>query len=157
MPVSVSVIVCTHNPRRDYLDRALGALAAQSLPKPDWELLLVDNASQQRLADMYDIAWHERSRHVREDTLGLTSARLRGITEAVGELLVFVDDDNVLAPDFLERAQGIPRQYPHVTVFGSGTLEPEFEAEPPPELREYLHLLALRTVRSPCWSNNTRD
>ena len=38
------------------------------------------------------------------ERLGLTPARLRGIRESRGELLVFVDDDNVLERDYLEVA-----------------------------------------------------
>ena len=47
----ISVIVCTHNPRTDYFRRVLNALDAQTLPKNNWELLVVDNASRERLAD----------------------------------------------------------------------------------------------------------
>src|SRR5216684_3043522 len=38
---SVSVIVCTHNPRSDYLRRVLDALQAQTVPMENWELLIV--------------------------------------------------------------------------------------------------------------------
>src|SRR4051812_49081425 len=100
----VSVIICAHNPRPDYLQRALDALKAQSLPQPQWELLLIDNASKEPLASAYDLSWHSRARHIRENELGLTAARLCGIRESTGELLVFVDDDNVLAPDYLANA-----------------------------------------------------
>jgi glycosyltransferase involved in cell wall biosynthesis len=153
----ISVIVCTHNPRRDYLRRVLDALNAQTLPKQDWELLVVDNASDERLAETCDLSWHPRARHIREDDLGLTPARLRGITEARGELLVFVDDDNLPASDFLEQAAGIHGQYPYLGAFGAGSLEPEFEVQPPPEIRPRVHLLALRNVSSVRWSNNASD
>ena len=43
--VAVSVAICTHNPRRDYLRRALAALEAQTLARDRWELVMVDNAS----------------------------------------------------------------------------------------------------------------
>ena len=59
-----------------------------------------------KLADRFNISWHPNGRHVREDELGLTPARLRGVAEAVAELLVFVDDDNILDPDYLEQACG---------------------------------------------------
>jgi glycosyltransferase involved in cell wall biosynthesis len=153
----VSVTLCTHNPRRDYLTRVLDALNRQTLSKDQWELIVVDNASRERLSDTYDLSWHPRARHVREDTLGLVSARLRGIAETQGDLLVFVDDDNVLATDFLEEACAIHERYPCLGAFGAGNLEPEFEIEPPPELRSRLSMLALRTVRSARWSNNPRD
>lgn len=42
------------------------------------------------------------------DTARPPGRRLGGIAEAEGSLLVFVDDDNILAPDYLERAAAIP-------------------------------------------------
>ena len=153
----LSVIICTHNPRSDYLGRTLDGLKAQSLPRDRWELLLIDNGSQVRLADTCNISWHPLARHVREDDLGLTPARLRGIKESVGELIVFVDDDNALAPDFLEQALAVAKRYPHVSVFGPGVLEPEFEIPPLPELPSLLPVFMLRQVSSARWSNNPKD
>jgi glycosyltransferase involved in cell wall biosynthesis len=100
----ISVIICTHNPREDFLRRTLAALRAQTLPTTQWELLLIDNASEKSLSALWDLAWQPNARPLRENELGLTSARLRGIREAQGELLVFVDDDNVLADNFLAAA-----------------------------------------------------
>ena len=155
--ISISAIICTHNPRPDYLRRVLDALKAQTLPKEQWELLLIDNASKEPLAKSCDLSWHPQARHIREDELGLTPARLRGIAEAEGGLLVFIDDDNILAPDYLERAAAIPGSYAHIGVFGAGTLEPEFEEEPEPAVRPWLRMLALRTVSRPTWTNNVAD
>ena len=100
----LSAIICTHNPRPDYLTRCLTSLEAQTLPREKWELILVDNASVSDKAPRPDLSWHPQSRLVYEEELGLTPARLRGIRETTGDLLVFVDDDNVLDPDFLETA-----------------------------------------------------
>ena len=91
----LSVIICTHNPREGILNRVLDALKAQTLPRGRWELLLVDNASKVPLDSQWDLTWHAQARHIREEELGLTPARLRGIRESQGKLLVFVDDDNV--------------------------------------------------------------
>ncbi len=164
MSLNYSVIICSHNPRRDYLQRTLTALRAQTLPDDRWELLLIDNASTECLAHSWDLSWHPGSRHVREDELGLTPARLRGIREAGGDILVFVDDDNVLASDFLERIKAIAERYPHLGVFGSGAVEPEFEVPLPPELVRLaaehdglLPLLALKRAPYPSWSNNPMD
>src|SRR6266567_2020506 len=132
--MGISVVVCAHNPRLDYLRRVLAALDEQTLSKQDWDLVVVDNASSQPLADAYDLSWHPRGHHVREDRLGLTPARLRGINETCGDLLVFVDDDNVLATDFLEEASAINEKYTYLGVFGAGRLEPEFEVETPSEV-----------------------
>jgi glycosyltransferase involved in cell wall biosynthesis len=157
MKTLLSVLLCTHNPRADYLRRVLDSLRTQTIAPEKWELVVVDNASTNRLSDHWDFSWHPRARHVREEELGIAQARLRGIAEARGELLVFVDDDNVPGSDFLEHAATIHDSYPHIGVFGSGTLEPEFEIPPPPELCSRLSLLALRTVSAPVWSNNPKD
>ncbi len=154
---SCSVIVCTHNPREDYLRRTLAALEAQTLARDRWELLLVDNASRERLALVWDISWHPHARHVREDQLGLTNARLRGINEARGDIFVFVDDDNLLKPDFLERLEIISSRNPHLGVLGPGMVEPEFEIQPSPDIVAFSSMLALRAVESSIWSNNPHD
>jgi glycosyltransferase involved in cell wall biosynthesis len=153
----ISVLVCSFNPRPDYLTRVLRSLAAQTLPKDQWELLLVDNASDPPLAGSWELSWHPRGRVIREEQLGLTAARARGIKEAAGTLLVFVDDDNVLPSNYLAQVLELTRQYPHVSVFGAGVLEPEFEITPPSELSPVLQLLALRNEAAPLWSNNVND
>ena len=132
-------------------------LCAQTLPKEEWELLLIDNASETPLADTWGLSWHPRARHIREDELGLTPARLRGIRESCGDLLVYVDDDNVLAPDYLQTARTLLMEHPHLGVIGAGILEPEFAVQPPPELVPHLGYLALRRVSRDLWSTNTND
>jgi glycosyltransferase involved in cell wall biosynthesis len=155
--ISISAIICTHNPRPDYLRRVLDALKAQTLPKDQWELLLIDNASKEPLAKIYDLSWHPHARHICEDELGLTPARLRGIAEAEGGLFVFVDDDNILASDYLVHAAAIPVSYSHIGVFGAGILEPEFEEEPKPVVRQWLGMFEKRSVSRPIWTNNVAD
>lgn len=139
----VSVVIPTHNPRIDYLRRVLEALRAQTLPREQWELLVVDNASRENVEGRVDIGWHGNARVVREEELGLTFARLLGFAEAKGELIVMVDDDNVLAPDYLANAVKIAQKHKDVGAFGGKCL-PEFEVEPEPWMEEFLPLLALR-------------
>lgn len=141
--MKISVIVCTHNPRADHLGRALDALRRQSLSLAQWELVIVDNASAPALDGQGLAAWHPSARVVTEATRGLIPARLRGIGEATGDLLVFVDDDNVLAPDFLTLASGIAAKYPDVGAFG-GQIHPEFEIPPSAWFAARLDRLAIR-------------
>lgn len=154
IPVECSVIICTHNPRENYLRQALEALQEQSLPKEQWELLLIDNASEIPLDRNWDLSWHPRARHIREEMLGLTPARMRGIREARGSLLVFVDDDNILNADYLERALTIERDYPFLGAWG-GQIDPVFESPPPEWTRKYWKMLAIRDLDRDIWSNLT--
>ncbi len=164
MRILFSVIISSHNPRSDYLRRTLDGVRAQTFSAARSELLLIDNASDEPLANVWDLGWHINARHVREDQLGLTHARLRGIREARGEILILVDDDNVLASDYLERVEAIAAAHPYLGVFGSGNVQPEFEIEPPAALRRLaashggvLPLLALKRLSAPLWSNNPQD
>jgi glycosyltransferase involved in cell wall biosynthesis len=140
--MNLSVIICSHNPRSDYLQRALDALRAQTLPKQHWELLLVDNRSSDPLSERWDLSWHPNGTHIREEQLGLTFAFLAGIRESKGNVLVLVDDDNVLAPDYLMCALNKMNKYAQVGVW-SGTIVPEFEKTPASWKSPFLSYLAL--------------
>ncbi|MBA3831432.1 MAG: glycosyltransferase family 2 protein [Chthoniobacterales bacterium] len=148
----VSVVTCSHNPRPDYLARALSALTAQTVNAAKWEFVLVDSASAEPLASTVDLSWHPRARCVREDESGLTRARLRGIAESTGDLLVFVDDDNVLDPDFLEQALRIYRERPDIGSW-SGATRPGFDAPAPSWTRRHFGNLVIREVPKDLWSN----
>ena len=151
-PAAVSVVICTHNPRAASLKRVLTALRQQSLPLDRWELLVVDNASHEPVAPRWDLSWHPRARHLHEDKLGVALARQCGMRAAAADLLVFVDDDNVLDPDYLCEALKIGREWPELGAWGA-SITPEFAVEPPPHLRGHLNYLALREIREPRWSN----
>lgn len=157
MSTKVSVIICTHNPRADYLHKTLDALRGQTFPKEEWELLLIDNASKEPLSKKSDLSWHPHSRYLRENELGLTPARLRGIKESNAEMLVFVDDDNELAPDYLELAVSIATRLPSIGCFGAGNIVPEFETPPDPEVLPFTPMLALRQSTKDKWSNDPDD
>lgn len=148
----ISVIICTHNPREDFLRRTLAALREQTLPAGEWELLLIDNASQKNLAEVWDLSWQPRARHIRENELGLTPARLRGIREAQGELLVFVDDDNVLATDYLAAAAELFAKRADLGV-ASGRILPEYETPPPAWFLPHESWIAVRRIEQSRWAN----
>lgn len=139
----LSVIICTHKPRLDLLSWTLEAIAAQTLT--DWELIIVDNRSTPPV-DL-DATLPARlkpiTRLIREEEPGLSAARCAGISIARGELLVFVDDDNALAPDYLAQAQTIAARHPELGSFG-GKSEAYYECQPSDWLRPLLCNLGVR-------------
>lgn len=151
----LSVVLCTHNPRRDFILRCLAALRNQTLPSHRWEMLLIDNRSDELVNGRINVSWHPQAKIIREERLGLTAARLRGIREAKGDLLVFVDDDNVLDPDFLEVAQHTMDEKPFLGSW-SGQCRPEFETAPPEWTRRYWGNLVIREFDRDVWSNLPR-
>lgn len=146
----ISVIIPAHNPRPEFLHRTLEALRAQTLPFAQWELLLVDNASNPPLAS--DLSWHPHARILREPKLGLTAARLAGFAAASSEVLLLVDDDNLLAPDFLAQALHLSVTHPRLGTW-SGNIRLDFQpgaVPPPPQWRGFL---AERVCTTPQISN----
>jgi glycosyltransferase involved in cell wall biosynthesis len=151
--LDATVIICSHNPRPHYFSRVLEALRNQDIPRDQWELLLVDNASQPALAARWNLSWHPLARHVGESELGLAAARRRGMTEAAADLLIFVDDDNVLAEDYVSKALKIKEEWPMLGTWGAGSIAPEFERQPAGHLKPYLPSLALRDNKKAYWTN----
>ncbi len=137
----VSVILPTHNPDAGRLRRTLAGLAQQTLPASEWELLLIDNASSPAV----DVALPPNGRIAREPQVGLTWARRRGFNEAAADVAILVDDDNVLAPDYLAAALSAFERLPPVGLLGGRSL-PEFETAPPEWTREFHPLLAVRDL-----------
>jgi GT2 family glycosyltransferase len=113
---SVSVVICTHN-RAGRLERALRALGAQRRPAGGFEIVVVDDGSSdetpqvcRRLAArMPDLRYVSTG-----ENLGLSPARNRGVAAARGDLILFVDDDCIPAPDWVLRMTESLRRRPVV-------------------------------------------
>lgn len=143
--MDVSVIIPTHNPNRIRLSRTLTGLRLQTLSLNRWECLIVDNASQPALASGAFSEGPANQRIIFESTLGLNAARRAGLRASSGTVVVFVDDDNVLAPDYLEQCLMAFTRLPGVGAVG-GKSRPEFDVPPAPWQKEFLPLLALRDL-----------
>jgi glycosyltransferase involved in cell wall biosynthesis len=151
----ISVIICTYNPRASYFEQCLAALQNQTLSTQQWEIILIDNCSDDPLEKRIDLSWHPSARIVREEKLGLTPARLRGIHEARTDLLVFVDDDNVLDPDYLDKVVQVSEEKPFLGAWSGQSLG-TFEEPPPDWTRRYFGNLAIREFDRDSWSNLPR-
>lgn len=113
----VSVVTLTFN-RPAALVRCLESLAAQTLPRDRFELVVVDvsdkpvTAALARCRDRLDIL------HVHGDNLGVAGNRNRGARHARGEWLAFIDDDCVAEPGWLEQLMEVARVYPERLLSG---------------------------------------
>jgi glycosyltransferase involved in cell wall biosynthesis len=152
MAPALSVVTCTHNPRADYFAQVLESLKRQTLARDEWEYVIVDNKSDPAIEGAVNVAWHPQARIVIETSLGLTNARLKGIEEARGRVIVFVDDDNVLDPDYLHHVARLADEWPFIGAWG-GQVRPEFERQPPEWTRRYWSRLVVREFEGNRWSN----
>jgi len=95
-----SVIICAYTAERwDHLIAAVGSVQRQSLPPREIVVVVDDNPllldrARRELADVRVVHNHGPS--------GLSGARNAGVAAARGELVAFIDDDAVAAPDWLD-------------------------------------------------------
>jgi glycosyltransferase involved in cell wall biosynthesis len=103
--MKLSVILCTYNRSRT-LTAALDSVAASQVPKDvDWEVLVVDNNSRDKtreIIETYCERYPDRFRYFFESRQGKSHALNRGIREARGEILAFMDDDVTVEPTWLQ-------------------------------------------------------
>jgi len=149
MPVYTSIIIPTYNPDATRLKRALDALRNQTLPNKHWETVIVNNASTQ-FPDkkFFQKSAPDNTLIVEEPKQGLTSARALGLRTAKGEIAIFVDDDNLLASDYLEQVVKLINTHPNIGVLG-GRISPGFEVTPPAWISNLLPILA-------CWEHGEK-
>lgn len=108
MPL-VSVIIPTYN-RAEYLAGAIQSALDQTLQ--DLEIIVVDDGSTDDTPVMLE-RYRHRIRAIYQDHCGLIAAvRNRGIREATGAYIAFLDSDDLWLPDTLEREVTHAEQYP---------------------------------------------
>jgi len=126
-------VICTHNGSAK-LERTIEHLKQQQTSRDlKWEVLLVDNASNDHSGAYATTCWGKGPapmRVVLEPNLGEWNARLRGLKEARHDIIGFVDDDNWVAPNWVQRLSEIMTNDPTIGLCGS-LLSPIFQ-EPPP-------------------------
>lgn len=101
--IKISAIVCTFR-RPDYLREAVQSLCRQTLEPADYEVLIVDNAVQLE-AEKVVAEFQDGSinlRYVTEAAVGLSRARNKGIQEARGRYIAYLDDDARADESWLE-------------------------------------------------------
>lgn len=132
--VKASVCICTYN-GAGRIRKVLGALAQQTMAKAWWEVIVIDNASKDATGAVAERCLaellHGAGRVVQEPRPGLAFARARAGQEARGEILCFLDDDNIPAPSWLANAVEAFGSRPSAGAIG-GKVFPVWDARPTP-------------------------
>jgi GT2 family glycosyltransferase/peptidoglycan/xylan/chitin deacetylase (PgdA/CDA1 family) len=101
--IRISVIIPTYN-RRQVLERTLPGVLAQDFPPQDYEVIVVVDGSTDGTAEMLrDLKPQCSLRVLESQHLGAGAARNVGIRAAVGDLVLFLDDDLITTPDLLQQ------------------------------------------------------
>lgn len=148
MQNGVSIIICCYNSEKRIAE-TLRCLAAQTLADTDVEaeLLLVDNNCTDHTVPVARDTWQQAGAPfplyiLRENTPGLTYARKKGIASARYSQVLFCDDDNHLAPDYLQTGYHFMQAHPQVGACG-GYSYPVFEAAAPGWIQPFLEAYAI--------------
>ena len=113
----VSVVLPTRD-RRDLLPRAIESVQKQSYG--NWELLIVDDGSVDRTAEFLAGVAGDRVRCFRHHGAGACAARNVALAQARGDLIAYLDDDNMMHPAWLKAVVWGFEQRPEANVLYGG-------------------------------------
>ena len=139
-PVAYTLAICTHN-HAGRLRKTLDGLQNLNHPQQAWEVLIVDNNSSDGTSELLaKDEWHPANvptRVVFEGRLGISHARNRAVTEAGGDYLFFMDDDETPDANWLIAFETAIEQWRPDAL--GGRIEVMFEdASRPPWLQDEL-------------------
>ncbi len=113
MPL-VSVVIPTYN-RRDSVREAIASAVAQSYP--DVEVIVVDDGSDDGTAEVVrEFQEFEVVQYVYQANRGVSAARNVGVARARGELIAFLDSDDVWQPDKLAYQVALFQEHSDVQI-----------------------------------------
>jgi glycosyltransferase involved in cell wall biosynthesis len=157
----ISVVIPLYN-KEPHIARAIDSVLGQTVP--DFDIIVVDDGSTDKGAEIVTAYADPRIRILRQDNQGASSARNRGIYEAKADLIAFLDADDEWEKDHLETILRLRRNFPkagayttaYVHVFPIGeTFPAKYEAIPPAPweglLQDYFKSVAYG--ETPVWSS----
>lgn len=129
----LSLVIATYN-RSALLIGALQSVVAQSAAPEKWECVVVNNNSTDDTVERFGefAAAHPEFnlRMVTEPNQGLSYARNRGIRESEGEYIAIIDDDERIAPEFIEAYIELFDTVPDAMAAG-GPIVAEYQTKKP--------------------------
>jgi FkbM family methyltransferase len=131
-PPDLSVVLTTYN-RPELLEQVLDGFAAQTAPRDDFEVIVVDDGSVppvRAVAEKFAGAMHLK--YLRQANRGLAAARNAGIHAAEGAIVLFSDDDDVPSPELIAEHLASHRAYPDecIAVLGHLDWHPDLNVTP---------------------------
>lgn len=139
--VRATIQLCTYN-RAALLERVLDACFEQTVSPDDYEVVLVDDGSSDRTPAAIERARARagcRFTAVTQENSGLAKGRNAGIARARGERIIFIDDDVLVLPNFVEEHLRSSATHPGAIVRGGAIEVESFDVLPPPvwSIRNY--------------------
>lgn len=118
MSTLTSVIIPTFN-RPKQLARLLDSVEKQTLAPDDFEVIVVDDGSSEDYSELANHGWMFCLRYVKQPNAGEAVARNLGVTMATSGFIVFLDDDMVVVPEYLEALHSEHCDHPSALLLGT--------------------------------------
>jgi glycosyltransferase involved in cell wall biosynthesis len=146
--LDISVAIPTYNGEKRLPKILERVLTQTGVEKLKWEIIIIDNNSSDNTPEIihnYQNNWNQKSvlRYFRESKQGIAFARQRAVSEARGELIAFLDDDNLPAPDWVFQSYDFAKYHPEAGAW-SGQIHGDFEVNPPENFDRIQSFLAIR-------------
>lgn len=147
---NVSVVICAYN-AENRLPEVLEALSRQiTTPGLAWEILVVDNNSTDgtaSAAEKYSQSFGSEVlfRVVHEPLQGLIYARRCGWIESRGSVISYLDDDNIVATDWVQSVWNFFLNHPRAGMVGP-RIYPLMDFTPPAYFHYVKQSLAIRDL-----------
>ncbi|MFP3867399.1 MAG: glycosyltransferase family 2 protein [Desulfobacteraceae bacterium] len=113
---SVSVVIPLYN-KAPYIQRAISSILSQTI-QPE-EIIVIDDGSTDGGGELVQALSEPRLRVFRQENQGPGNARNRGISEAGGNLIAFLDADDAWKPRFLEVISYLHELYPRAGAYAT--------------------------------------
>lgn len=129
MPI-VSVIIPAYNGDR-FIAEAIQSVLMQTFT--DWDLVIVDDGSTDQtgaIARQYAAQYSNQIRYVTQENRGIAAARNRGVQETTGELVAFLDQDDVFLSTKLALQVAVLNERPHLGIVHSGWQTVDAQGQP---------------------------
>lgn len=109
-----SIIIPTYN-RAHFLKIAVNSVLSQTFS--DYELIIIDDGSNDKTGDAIEKIKDKRIKYIYQSHQGVVKARNKGVIEAKGDFICFLDSDDRFRPQKLEVTHDYIKKYPEYKIF----------------------------------------
>jgi len=119
MAFDASLVIPTYN-KRDFLELTLASLVNQTYIHDKFEVIVVDDGSADGTDELFSASTHFPLQlvYVKQENAGRSAARNAGIVKAQGEKIIFIDDDQIVPPQFIESHLRLHQENQNLVVAG---------------------------------------
>lgn len=120
-------VIIPYYKKRKYIERCIDAVLAQTYQ--DFEIILVDDGSQDDVAQLIDEKYSGKVQLIQQKNQGVSAARNDGIAAATHDYIAFLDADDYWSPFYLEKVVQVINQENDIKIIGSHYTRKKSELE----------------------------